>query len=90
MAHSERLPRARALGLKVRFAYGKVASCYFSRTPDGFGRGTSPHSRESPNAKTSLWRGFWFGAPGEIRTPDQLVRSQLLYPTELRVRGFLF
>ncbi len=25
------------------------------------------------------------GAPGEIRTPDQLVRSQLLYPTELRV-----
>ena len=26
------------------------------------------------------------GAPGEIRTPDQLVRSQLLYPTELRVR----
>jgi hypothetical protein len=24
------------------------------------------------------------GAPGETRTPDQLVRSQLLYPTELR------
>ena len=28
-----------------------------------------------------------FGAPGEIRTPDQLVRSQLLYPTELQARG---
>ena len=28
---------------------------------------------------------FFSGAPGEIRTPDQLVRSQLLYPTELRV-----
>jgi hypothetical protein len=28
-----------------------------------------------------------FGAPGEIRTPDQLVRSQLLYPAELRARG---
>ena len=25
-----------------------------------------------------------FGAPGEIRTPDPLVRSQVLYPTELR------
>ena len=27
------------------------------------------------------------GAPGAIRTPDPLVRSQILYPTELRVRG---
>ena len=27
------------------------------------------------------------GAPGEIRTPDQLVRSQLLYPAELRALG---
>src|SRR5262249_26952285 len=26
------------------------------------------------------------GAPGVIRTPDLLVRSQLLYPTELRAR----
>jgi hypothetical protein len=28
----------------------------------------------------------FYGAPGEIRTPDLLVRSQALYPTELRVR----
>jgi hypothetical protein len=27
----------------------------------------------------------FYGGPGEIRTPDQLVRSQLLYPTELRI-----
>ena len=27
-----------------------------------------------------------YGAPGEIRTPDPLVRSQILYPTELRAR----
>jgi hypothetical protein len=27
------------------------------------------------------------GAPGEIRTPDLLVRSQALYPTELRARA---
>jgi hypothetical protein len=26
-------------------------------------------------------------APGEIRTPDLLVRSQALYPTELRAQG---
>ena len=29
---------------------------------------------------------FVFGAPGGIRTPDQVVRSHLLYPAELRVR----
>ena len=27
------------------------------------------------------------GAPGEIRTPDPLVRSQVLYPAELRARS---
>ena len=27
-----------------------------------------------------------FGAPGGIRTPDPLVRSQVLYPAELRAR----
>jgi hypothetical protein len=26
----------------------------------------------------------YYGAPGEIRTPDRLVRSQVLYPAELR------
>ena len=34
------------------------------------------------------WRkevAMWiYGAPGAIRTPDLLVRSQLLYPAELR------
>ena len=29
-------------------------------------------------------RKYTNGAPGEIRTPDRLVRSQVLYPTELR------
>jgi hypothetical protein len=28
-----------------------------------------------------------FGAPGRIRTSDPLVRSQMLYPAELRARG---
>ena len=29
------------------------------------------------------------GAPEEIRTPDPLVRSQVLYPTELRARKLI-
>ncbi len=33
---------------------------------------------------TPVMRGF--GAPGEIRTPDLVVRSHALYPTELRAR----
>ena len=37
------------------------------------------------------WKVFVFseegsGAPGESRTPDLLVRSQTLYPAELRAR----
>jgi hypothetical protein len=30
--------------------------------------------------------GIGYGAPGVIRTPDLLVRSQTLYPTELRAQ----
>jgi len=30
---------------------------------------------------------LFFGAPEEIRTPDPLVRSQVLYPAELRARS---
>ena len=29
------------------------------------------------------------GAPGEIRTPDLLLRRQPLYPAELRARTFV-
>ena len=28
-----------------------------------------------------------YGAPGAIRTPDPQIRSLVLYPAELRVRG---
>ena len=31
----------------------------------------------------------FIGAPGEIRTPDPLVRSQILYPTELRAHVYI-
>ena len=30
------------------------------------------------------------GAPGKIRTPDPLIRSQVLYPAELPVRHLVF
>ena len=30
-----------------------------------------------------------YGAPGEIRTPDHLVRSQVLYPAELRAHRLI-
>src|SRR5690242_9897961 len=33
------------------------------------------------------WTPYLNGAPGGTRTPDLLVRSQTLYPTELRARG---
>lgn len=39
-----------------------------------------------PNSLISLGIN---GALGEIRTPDLLVRSQALYPTELQARGEL-
>src|SRR5699024_7839233 len=37
-------------------------------------------------ADVRLDAGLVFGATGRIRTPDPLVRSQVLYPTELRSR----
>ena len=42
----------------------------------------------STTYKKSRHKGrlFLYGAPGEIRTPDPLVRSQVLYPAELRAR----
>jgi 3-phytase len=41
--------------------------------------------------KPLFLRGFFYlliGAPGKIRTPDPLVRSQVLYPTELQALDF--
>ena len=33
--------------------------------------------------------GEWYGAPGEIRTPDLTLRRRSLYPAELRARAFI-
>src|SRR5260370_41010764 len=56
-----------------------------------FGALQTPASKwgEGPaqsSEKSALIRGERNGAPGEIRTPDLLIRSQPLYPTELRAR----
>jgi hypothetical protein len=49
--------------------------------------GVRPAGRtnKKANPKIGLIAGI-AGAPGAIRTPDPLVRSQILYPTELRAR----
>gem|GEM_PF-3186081 len=47
----------------------------------------SQHHKEKSLASEET-RLFIFGAPGAIRTPDPLVRSQILYPTELRAPRF--
>ena len=40
----------------------------------------------SRSVKISLWILKLSGAPGEARTPDLMIRSHSLYPTELRAR----
>ena len=52
---------------------------------------TGQRSRETERAEMRWVRegalgAFLIGAPGEIRTPDPLIRSQMLYPAELRAR----
>jgi hypothetical protein len=42
--------------------------------------------RKDGRARTDLGRLSKHGAPGEIRTPDLLLRRQPLYPAELRAR----
>ena len=59
----------------------------FGSTPskDGNFLGTFADSALKTGEKTSQATDL-NGAPGGIRTPDTLVRSQVLYPAELRAR----
>jgi hypothetical protein len=55
--------------------------------PRGFGSWDLFGKHRQNKKATNLWWPFRFaGAPGEIRTPDLMVRSHALYPTELRAR----
>ncbi len=56
----------------------------FCRTTFFILSGVQIDSKQANKKKPPKGWYFFIGAPGEIRTPDQLVRSQLLYPTELR------
>ncbi len=40
-----------------------------------------------PNDESPRIAEAFEDAPGEIRTPDPLIRSQMLYPAELRARN---
>ena len=45
----------------------------------------TPAFRKARRNTVKPFAGFLVnGTPGEIRTPDRLVRSQVLYPAELR------
>src|SRR5690554_619286 len=67
-----RKQRARALRRSVR------TDCLLV---GGSNRNSGYEKAPSGNGASSL-----FGAPGRIRTSDRLVRSQVLYPAELRAR----
>ena len=64
------------------------SDCNSLRAKDFFWRWSLRESGASgvklPGEKLLIFQKI--GAPGEIRTPDPLVRSQVLYPTELQAR----
>ncbi len=63
----------------------KRQSCRFCQTPSRVGSSNIlGHQKIKGNTYRASITFYFFGAPGEIRTPDHLVRSQVLYPTELR------
>ena len=45
-------------------------------------------SKYKKNRSTLSVKRFSYGTPGGIRTPDPLVRSQILYPAELLAHIF--
>jgi hypothetical protein len=47
---------------------------------------SAPHQSET-REKLREFESERNGAPGEIRTPSLLIRSQMLYPVELRAHG---
>ena len=45
-------------------------------------------TRQKKNRQSLMLQRFPFGEPGGIRTHDLLIRSQTLYPAELRAHMF--
>src|ERR1039458_7361891 len=75
------------LGLGISARKLVVEYSWLSLTRVGTIPGTAPrfaNCSRSLNARTLLRQKGKSGAPGEIRTPDLLLRRQSLYPSELR------
>ncbi len=72
--------RRRAMRVDVQLGRRRP-SC---RTPSGLRPWEFELGRRMCGAREGFSCTEYIGAPGEIRTPDLLVRSQALYPTELR------
>ncbi len=61
-----------------------MASSSHGRTAHLYGPSDAHReTRESVGAEKTKTKGKFRGAPGRDRTPDPLLRRQLLYPTEL-------
>ncbi len=63
---------------------GEKREAYFVAVRVGLDRDYVSMQKCKQPLTISFVIGCNFGAPGEIRTPDHLVRSQGLYPAELR------
>ncbi len=78
-----------SIALETRRSGVQIAGA-ICRTPSFAAHGNSGvlnlsgKSRKQKRPAEDSWPFCLRGAPGEIRTPDLLVRSQTLYPTELR------
>jgi hypothetical protein len=103
--HYEVSPRSKALGhtymstilnstfscsfhkfaLMVRFVFGYPAgwNANYMQTDAESGRGPERNDMQEAESKEEG------GAPGKTRTPDPLLRRQLLYPPELQARGMI-
>jgi hypothetical protein len=63
---------------------GAAYGCSISFLTKLSNRGVQITACGRTNKKPTNPGGLFIGAPGGIRTPDHLVRSQVLYPAELR------
>ncbi len=79
----------------IQLSYGRTLHLrqpFQDITSGAFDQGSRPHNAiqghtAALSPRTLKWNVGRTGAPGRIRTSDPLVRSQMLYPAELRARG---
>ena len=79
-------PRSRSARLRSAAATAIAAAPRCRRTPLGLRPREFEFNVFGGSRRRGLLVSPQYGAPGEIRTPGLLVRSQALYPTELRAQ----